>query len=158
MVAWRGSYCTYTPSDHQLKANNHCYFEFSIQSAPFRFLSDGLNDAFIQTLINDETQILPVAVSPIVLASPYRERTEVPEVDAAPLALIPQPNSVIAQDGAFTLTPNSVIAIASTLANDASDWFKQELRTHFELSLPEQEVGAITFRACLLYTSPSPRD
>ena len=34
-------------------------------------------------LSDDETQILPVAVSPIVLASPYRERSEVPEVDAA---------------------------------------------------------------------------
>lgn len=96
-----GSYCTYTPNDSELKANNHYYFEFSIQSAPFRFLSDGLNDAFIQTLTDDETQILPVDISPIVLASPYRERTEVPQVDAAPLALIPQPNSVTTQSGAF---------------------------------------------------------
>lgn len=141
-----GSYCTYTPNDSELKANNHYYFEFSIQSAPFRFLSDGLNDAFIQTLIDDETQILPVDISPIVLASPYRERTEVPQVDAAPLALIPQPNSVTTQSGAFPLTPSTALAITSALANDGGEWLKEELRTHFELSLPEQEVGAITFR------------
>jgi hexosaminidase len=141
-----GSYCTYTPNDCELKANNHCYFEFSIQSAPFRFISDGLNDAFIQTIINDEAQILPVAISPIVLASPYRERTEIPQVDNAPLALIPQPNSVTTQNGVFPLTPNTVLAITSALASDGGEWLKEELRTHFELSLPEQEVGAITFR------------
>ena len=75
-----GSFCSFKPNSPVLKANNHFYLEFSIQSAPFRFYSDGLNDAFIQSHHQGETSVLPVAISPIVLASPYRERNQIPEV------------------------------------------------------------------------------
>lgn len=118
-----------------LKANNHYYLEFSIQSAPFRFYSDGLNDAFIQSHHQGETSVLPVAISPIVLASPYRERNQIPEVSAAEVALIPQPNQIELKQGSFALSCESKIEIQSHLADKAASWLQQELLSTFEISL-----------------------
>ncbi|NOJ14950.1 beta-N-acetylhexosaminidase [Vibrio splendidus] len=135
-----GSYCSFKPSSPVLKANNHYYLEFSIQSAPFRFYSDGLNDAFIQSHHHGETSVLPVAISPIVLASPYRERNQIPEVSAAEVALIPQPNQIEFQQGSFALSSFALnndcrIEVQSHLADKAVSWFQQELLSTFELSL-----------------------
>ncbi|MDN3701081.1 family 20 glycosylhydrolase [Vibrio artabrorum] len=146
-----GSYCSFKPSSLVLMANNHYYFEFSIQSAPFRFYSDGLNDAFIQSHHQGETSVLPVAISPIVLASPYRERNQIPEVNAAQVALIPQPNQIELQPGNFTLTGECKIDAQSHLADKAVCWLQQELLSAFELSLSnalsKDESGDILFRS-----------
>ncbi|CAH7110336.1 Beta-hexosaminidase [Vibrio chagasii] len=146
-----GSFCSYQPSATVLKANNHYYLEFSIQSAPFRFYSDGLNDAFIQTHNQGETSVLPVAISPIVLASPYRERSQIPEVDAAAVALIPQPNQFELKQGGFALNKACTVEVQSHLAEKASTWLQQELLTTFELAvsaeLSPEENGDILLRS-----------
>ncbi|KZX62575.1 beta-hexosaminidase [Vibrio sp. HI00D65] len=146
-----GSFCSYQPNATVLKANNHYYLEFSIQSAPFRFYSDGLNDAFIQTHNQGETSVLPVAISPIVLASPYRERSQIPEVDAAAVALIPQPNQFKLKQGSFTLNKACKVEVQSHLAEKANAWLQQELLTTFELTvsteLSPEASGDILFRS-----------
>ncbi|MFZ3409365.1 beta-N-acetylhexosaminidase [Vibrio chagasii] len=146
-----GSFCSYQPSATVLKANNHYYLEFSIQSAPFRFYSDGLNDAFIQTHNQGETSVLPVAISPIVLASPYRERSQTPEVDAAAVALIPQPNQFELKQGSFALNKACKVEVQSHLAEKANAWLQQELLTTFELAvsaeLSPEASGDILFRS-----------
>ena len=146
-----GSFCSYQPSANVLKANNHYYLEFSIQSAPFRFYSDGLNDAFIQTHNQEETSVLPVAISPIVLASPYRERSQIPEVDAAAVALIPQPNQFELKQGSFALNNACKVEVQSHLAEKASAWLQQELLTTFELAvsteLSPEASGDILFHS-----------
>ncbi|MGF1709208.1 family 20 glycosylhydrolase [Vibrio kagoshimensis] len=140
-----GSFCSFTPDTTQLKANNHFYFEFSIQSAPFRFYSDGLNEAFIQSQVQGETQVLPITISPIVLASPYRERSTIEDVESAQIAIIPQPNSLTQHSGSFTLTPESGLLVKTTLAKSAITWLTQELNDCFGLHVNESASGSITF-------------
>ena len=140
-----GSFCSFTPDTTQLKANNHFYFEFSIQSAPFRFYSDGLNEAFIQSQVRGETQVLPITISPIVLASPYRERSTIEDVESAQIAIIPQPNSLTQHSGSFTLTPESGLLVKTTLAKSAVTWLTQELNDCFGLQVNESASGSITF-------------
>ncbi|WP_394247684.1 beta-N-acetylhexosaminidase [Vibrio profundi] len=143
-----GSFCSVHSESSVLKANHHFYCEFSIQSAPFRFYSDGFNDAFIKHIKNGEPQTIPVDVSPIVLASPYRERSSIPEVSAAPMALIPQPNSCELKNGRFTLSPGSLIQVESSLANNATQWLQQELDSNFSLQLDTtSEKGSIQFKS-----------
>lgn len=143
-----GSFCSVHSESSVLKANHHFYCEFSIQSAPFRFYSDGFNDAFIKYIKNGEPQIIPVDVSPIVLASPYRERSSIPEVSTAPMALIPQPNSCELKNGRFTLSPDSLIQVESSLANNATQWLQQELDSNFSLQLDTtNEKGSIQFKS-----------
>ena len=140
-----GSFCSFTPDTTQLKANNHFYFEFSIQSAPFRFYSDGLNEAFIQSQVQGETQVLPITISPIVLASPYRERSTIEDVESAQIAIIPQPNSLTQESGSFSLTPASGLLVKTTLATNAVTWLTQELSNCFSLQINESTSGSITF-------------
>ncbi|MGF1756221.1 family 20 glycosylhydrolase, partial [Vibrio makurazakiensis] len=140
-----GSYCSLSSNEATLKANHHFYCEFSINSAPFRFYSDGLNDAFIQKTANEHTQIIPVDISPIVLASPYRERSVIPDVQAAPLALIPQPNECEIKNGIFILNEHVQLTVHSSLADNASNWLQQELQQYFELELPISNHGSLLF-------------
>lgn len=99
-----GSFCKLTPDSNQvLKANNHYYVEFSIGTAPFRFITDGLDDAAIFVDDGKNTHFLDVSISPIVLASPYSERTSIPRVAPSELSLIPKPESVQRFDGQFNL-------------------------------------------------------
>ncbi|MDN3615082.1 beta-N-acetylhexosaminidase [Vibrio gallaecicus] len=140
-----GSFCSFTPDTTQLKANNHFYFEFSIQSAPFRFYSDGLNEAFIQSQVQGETQVLPITISPIVLASPYRECSTIEDVESAQIAIIPQPNSLTQESGSFSLTPASGLLVKTTLATNAVTWLTQELNDCFGLHVNESASGSITF-------------
>ncbi|KWU00576.1 beta-N-acetylhexosaminidase [Vibrio toranzoniae] len=141
-----GSFCSFKPSSSVLKANNHYYLEFSIQSAPFRFYSDGLNDAFIQSNSKGEASVLPVAISPIVLASPYSERSQLPAVSASRLALIPRPNKLKVDQGHFELNSNCKVEIKSHLADNAVTWLEQELLSTFDLSLTTKNSGNILFR------------
>ncbi len=91
-------------------------------------------------------------ISPIVLASPYRERN-VPEVSAAEVALIPQPNQIELKQGSFALS-ESKIEIQSHLADEAAS-YQQELLSTFEISLSNKpstelskgESGDILFRS-----------
>jgi len=143
-----GSFCSVHSESSVLKANHHFYCEFSIQSAPFRFYTDGFNDAFIQHSKDGKSQIIPVDVPPIVLASPYRERSSIPEVSAAPIALIPQPNSCQLKNGRFTLAADTLIQVESSLANNAVQWLQQELDSTFSLQLDTtNQTGSVQFKS-----------
>ncbi|MBA5762199.1 beta-N-acetylhexosaminidase [Vibrio sp. 404] len=125
-----GSFCTVTPEVSTLKANQHYYCEFSINTAPLRYYTDGFKDALV--LECDGEIKHPVVVTPIALASPYRERSELPEVEACQLALVPKPNKVDLQEGHYLLSPNSQITLQSIRAEKAATWLQVELESLYD--------------------------
>lgn len=147
-----GCYCSVTPDVATLKANHHFYCEFSVQTAPFRFLTDGFNDAFIQ--INrsnshntENKELLPVVITPIVLASPYREREDIPQVEANKVALIPQPNKSNFFDGYYRLSSDSQITLKASHADHAATWLQEELEHLFEYHFKAIGKGDVLFRS-----------
>ncbi|MGF1906846.1 beta-N-acetylhexosaminidase [Aliivibrio salmonicida] len=141
-----GSFCKLTPEEKQvLKANNHYYIEFTIATAPFRFISDGLDDASIFITQDDKNYFLDVSISPIVLASPYSERTQISRVAPAELSLIPKPESVQRLDGQFVLSNKTSLEIQTHLANGASQWLIEELAAITSQELAIKNTGNIVF-------------
>lgn len=142
-----GSFCKLIPNTHQvLKANNHYYVEFSIGTAPFRFISDGLDDAAIFIADSEKPQFLEVSISPIVLASPHTESTQIPRVAPAELSLIPKPESVQRLDGLFDLNDIS-LEIQTHLADGAATWLSEELQSITSKKHPINADGQIIFIA-----------
>ncbi|MUJ30149.1 family 20 glycosylhydrolase [Aliivibrio fischeri] len=143
-----GSFCKLTPDAHQvLKANNHYYVEFSIGTAPFRFITDGLDDATIFIDDGKNTHFLDVSISPIVLASPYSERTSIPRVAPSELSLIPKPESVQRLDGQFNLKDKISLETQTHLAQGAAQWLSDELENMTSLKYPIKSQGQIQFIA-----------
>ncbi len=132
-----GSYCSVTPDIGTLEANQHYYCEFSINTAPLRFYTDGLKDALI--IANNGEVKHPVVLTPIALASPFRDRTELPQVEAQELAVIPKPNKLERFEGAFQLTQSSQITLQATLAEKAATWLQSELERLYDFSA--QTIG-----------------
>ncbi|MGF1903259.1 beta-N-acetylhexosaminidase, partial [Aliivibrio sifiae] len=142
-----GSFCKLIPNANQiLKANNHYYVEFSIGTAPFRFISDGLDDAAIFIADSEKPQFLEVSISPIVLASPHTARTQIPRVAPAELSLIPKPESVQRLDGLFDLNDIS-LEIQTHLADGAATWLSEELQSITSKKHPINADGQIIFIA-----------
>ncbi|WP_282177235.1 beta-N-acetylhexosaminidase [Vibrio nereis] len=139
-----GSFCTVTPDETVLEANQHYYCEFSIGNAPLRFYSDGLKDALI--LAEGKAITSPVILTPIALASPYRERTELPSVDANRLALIPKPNHTELRDGHFNISASSQITLQAALAEKAAMWLQEELVSLFAFESKAIGQSDILFR------------
>ena len=122
-----GSFCTVTPEANVLAANEHYYCEFSIRTAPLRYYTDGFKDALV--IVQNGQATHPVSVTPISLASPYRDRSSVPFVDANELPLIPKPNEITLLDGHYLLSPNSQITLQANLAEKAATWLQVELES-----------------------------
>ncbi|MGY3570712.1 beta-N-acetylhexosaminidase [Vibrio paucivorans] len=139
-----GSFCTLEPNNTHLKANAHFYCEFSITTAPLRFYTDGIKDAFIQ--FNNSSARHPVVVTPIVLASPYKERTHITPVDAATLNIIPKPNQYEIYDGQYTLSNDSQITLQASGAEEAANWLQQELSSLFDFKMKPIGKGDILYR------------
>lgn len=139
-----GSFCTVTPSRTTLTANQHYYCEFSTNTAPLRFYTDGLKDALL--LADGKTITSQVTLTPIVLASPYKERTKLPVVDTHELALIPRPNKVEQSDGYFTLSSSSQITLQTPLAENAATWLQEEMARIFGFSSKAIGKSDILFR------------
>lgn len=139
-----GSFCMVTPSSNLLSANQHYYCEFSIGNAPLRFYTDGLKDALI--LAEGKAITSPVTLTPIALASPYRERSELPAVEASTLPLIPMPNKLEQREGFFTLSPSSQITLQAALAEKAATWLQQELNRLFGFTSKAIGQSDILFR------------
>lgn len=137
-----GSFCTLTPAVQTLPANQHFYCEFSINTAPLRFYTDGLKDALL--CVGD--QHYPVTVTPLALATPYRERSQIPETDTATLALLPRPNNVEQFEGYYPLASNSQITVQSRLAENAAVWLQEELTRLHDLSLSPIGKGDLVYR------------
>jgi hexosaminidase len=137
-----GSYCILTPNTQVLKANGHFYCEFVIGTAPFRFYTDGLKDAILFNIDSDERY--EVAITPIMLASPYRQRSEVPQVEASDIAIIPKPNKVETDLGHYMFSSKSQITLQANDAEGAATWLQQELEQLFNFKA--QSVGHADIR------------
>lgn len=147
-----GCYCSVTPDTAVLKANHHFYCEFSVQTAPFRFLTDGFNDAFIQVTSSDDENdsgktLLPAVITPIVLASPYREREDIPTVVTSDMPLIPQPNNMTVLDGHYPLSSDSQITLKAAHADHAATWLQEELIHLFDYQFKAVGKGDVLFRS-----------
>lgn len=139
-----GSFCTVAPEVSLLKANEYYYCEFTISTAPLRYYTDGFKDALI--VERDGAVKHPVAVTPISLASPYRERSELPDVKINRLALIPKPNKIDLQDGHYLLSPNSQITLQSVRAEKAATWLQVELQSLYDFKTNPIGHSDILFR------------
>lgn len=139
-----GSFCTVAPSNNLLSANQHYYCEFSIGNAPLRFYTDGLKDALI--LVEGKAITSPVTLTPIALASPYRDRSELPVVEASTLALIPMPNKLEQREGFFKLSSSSQITLQAALAEKAATWLQHELNRLFGFTSKTIGQSDILFR------------
>ncbi|WP_070962321.1 beta-N-acetylhexosaminidase [Vibrio sonorensis] len=139
-----GSFCTIFPDQEILPANQHFYCEFSINTAPLRFYTDGFKDALI---CNTQGEALfPVDITPIALASPFKERSSIPDVDSAELAVIPKPNKMERFTGEFTLTANSQITLQASTSEKAATWLQEELQRIYQFNTPSIGQSDILYR------------
>ncbi len=119
-----GGLCTFLPQDNQtLSANSHYYVEFGCHTAAFQLLDDGFDDAIIQTAAGS----IPVALTPVALKSPSKQKTPVPEVAANLCGIIPQPQNIQPMDGQFDLNQTLVFQSHSSQAKSALNWLANEL-------------------------------
>lgn len=122
-----GSFCTFLPKSKTIKANNYFYTEFIIKTAPFRFHSDGIDDAFIQTQDSTGPRKIAVELPPLALASPHKERTQVPNVTPASMSLIPKPNQIELLSEPDIHCAALILNSDNDTAKQAMMWFKEEL-------------------------------
>ncbi|EHZ2844941.1 beta-N-acetylhexosaminidase [Vibrio vulnificus] len=142
-----GSFCQLTPDSLVLPANHHFYCEFTVLTNPFRFYSDGLNEAFVEYHHEGEQVRSNVDVTPIVLASPYRERETIAPTLASAYSLLPKANALHVDAGHFSLTPSSAITCQSALADSAVTWFMDEVARLHQFKLATSEAGEIVYRS-----------
>ncbi|EHZ7342229.1 family 20 glycosylhydrolase [Vibrio vulnificus] len=142
-----GSFCQLTPDSLVLPANHHFYCEFTVLTNPFRFYSDGLNEAFVVYHHEGEQVRSNVDVTPIVLASPYRERETIAPTLASAYSLLPKANALHVDAGHFSLTPSSAITCQSALADSAVTWLMDEMARLHQFKLATSEVGEIIYRS-----------
>ncbi|MGR2847232.1 family 20 glycosylhydrolase [Vibrio vulnificus] len=142
-----GSFCQLTPDSLVLPANHHFYCEFTVLTNPFRFYSDGLNEAFVEYHHEGEQVRSNVDVTPIVLASPYRERETIAPTLASAYSLLPKANALHVDAGHFSLTPSSAITCQSALADSAVTWLIDEVARLHQFKLATSEAGEIVYRS-----------
>ncbi|EIX4888384.1 beta-N-acetylhexosaminidase [Vibrio vulnificus] len=142
-----GSFCQLTPDSLVLPANHHFYCEFTVLTNPFRFYSDGLNEAFVEYHHEGEQVRSNVDVTPIVLASPYRERETIAPTLASAYSLLPKANALHVDAGHFSLTPSSAITCQSALADSAVTWLMDEVARLHQFILATSEAGEIVYRS-----------
>ncbi|GEM73944.1 beta-N-acetylhexosaminidase [Vibrio sagamiensis] len=142
-----GSFCTLTPQSMILLANHHYYCEFSIGSNPLRYYSDGFKEAIVDFMVDGHPKRNSVAVTPIVLASPYRERSVIPVVDCSEPALIPKPNHIEMHSLSFCFEQNSGVAVHTDLALSARTWLLEELQRLHHITLSYSNSGTILFKS-----------
>ncbi|ELU4010186.1 beta-N-acetylhexosaminidase [Vibrio vulnificus] len=142
-----GSFCQLTPDSLVLPANHHFYCEFTVLTNPFRFYSDGLNEAFVEYHHEGEQVRSNVDVTPIVLASPYRERETIAPTLASAYSLLPKANALHVDAGHFSLTLSSAITCQSALADSAVTWLMDEVARLHQFKLATSEAGEIVYRS-----------
>lgn len=142
-----GSFCTLKPESMVLAANHNFYCEFSIGSNPFRYYSDGLNEALVDFVVNGNSQRAEVDVTPIVLASPYRERSDIPPSLIHAQPLLPKPNHIEVHESYFSLHNRVGISTYSDLANSAKDWLLDELKRIHQFELTVSNNSQVIFKS-----------
>ncbi|UYI46559.1 family 20 glycosylhydrolase [Vibrio natriegens] len=142
-----GSFCSLKPEGLVLAANHNFYCEFSIGSNPFRYYSDGLNEALVDFVVNGNTQRAEVDVTPIVLASPYRERSDIPPSMIHAQPLLPKPNHIEVNESYFSLHNRVGISTYSDLANSAKDWLLDELKRIHQFELTTSNNSQVIFKS-----------
>ncbi|WP_428771391.1 beta-N-acetylhexosaminidase [Vibrio sp.] len=140
-----GSLCTLRPEMTSLAANQHYYCEFSIKTAPLRFYSDGFKQAQICDL-NGQPRF-DVSLSAIALASPYRQRSQLPSIAASDCALIPKPNQIQFGNGEFHFHRRSQITLGCAQGESAALWLKQELNALYGMEFSAIGQSDIRFRS-----------
>ncbi|MCW8347995.1 family 20 glycosylhydrolase [Vibrio sp. ZSDZ65] len=130
-ITQTGSFCTLELTDSVLYSNHHVYIEFSILTAPFRFLSDGIKEAYLDT---DSLSRETVSVSPIVLKHGYDKHTTVPNVIAHKHQLIPHPEQITFTDGHFELSRYSQISWDHPDNKGAAGWLQEEVERLFAMT------------------------
>ncbi|MBR9788776.1 MAG: beta-N-acetylhexosaminidase [Vibrionaceae bacterium] len=142
-----GSFCTLKPEGMVLAANHNFYCEFSIGSDPFRYYSDGLKEALVDFVVNGNAQRAEVDVTPIVLASPYRERSDIPSSQVHAQPLLPKPNQIAVHDRYFSLHNRVGISIYSDLAVSAKNWLLDELKRIHQFELTPSNNSQVIFKS-----------
>lgn len=138
-----GTFCNLNVNETPLYANNHVYVEFCTATSAFNLLSDGINDAYLDT--DAQTQ-LPVAVSPIVLGAVDDRRVSLPEVGAGRHALIPHPQYMEFGESVFELTRYSQICVEDQSMQCVANWLSEEVERLFGLSHKSIGQQDIRFR------------
>lgn len=142
-----GSFCTLKPERQVLEANHHYYCEFSIGSNPFRYYSDGFNEATVDFIVDGQSQRANVDVTPIVLASPYKERCDIPPSDSHAQPLLPKPNHIEINDHSFRFDEQVGIASYTDLASTAKEWLLEELKRIHQFEIASSNSGKILFKS-----------
>ncbi len=142
-----GSFCTLKPEGMVLAANHNFYCEFSIGSDPFRYYSDGLKEALVDFVVNGNAQRVEVDVTPIVLASPYRERSAIPSSQVQAQPLLPKPNQIEVKDSYFSLHRFVGIGTYSDLAVSAKNWLLDELKRIHQFELTPSNNSQVIFKS-----------
>ncbi|WP_117233676.1 beta-N-acetylhexosaminidase [Vibrio maerlii] len=127
-----GSYCVVTPNNNHLKANEHFYCEFTMNTAPLRFHSDGFDDAFVEVNANGNPLRLPVMIAPPVLASPHKQRSSIPSTEPAAMAIIPKPNNIVHLSEQAIELSILEIRLSTNKAKLATNWFKDQASSTFQ--------------------------
>ena len=143
-----GAYCVIQPPQETiLLANHHYYVEFGCHTAPFQLLSDGFDDAFIQMKNNGEivNVNVNVAITPIALASAYRQSSSIPVVAANFEGIIPNPQSQQSRQGHFNLTQTIVFQFYSNQAQSALTWLAEEFSGILDNTIKMSSQGNVCF-------------
>ncbi|NLS12753.1 beta-N-acetylhexosaminidase [Vibrio sp. SM6] len=142
-----GSFCQLKPDTLVLAANHHYYCEFSVGSFPFRYHTDGILDAFVESEQQGQKVRVPVALTPLVLNSPHTERSFVPSVIANELALLPHPNQLQRDNGHFVVKRTLGVACHSELATSATQWLIDEFARIHQMKLSNSRNGLLIMKS-----------
>ncbi len=123
-----GSYCVL--SYHApISAERPLVFEFDTNTAPMRFLSNNFIDAFATVGIDAPSDKLHnIELKPIQLATPYTQRSHVPEVEAASVGLIPKPNQLELHNEHWILPKSVTVSHSDERSLAPFKWLEQESR------------------------------
>ncbi|PWI32093.1 beta-hexosaminidase [Vibrio albus] len=146
-----GSFYTYQPGpETTLTANGHFYLEFSVNTAPFRYLSDGIIEAFIQHPESGDST--PVDVTSVALLSPYHKRSAITECTHTGAPVIPAPQSLIHHEDVCLLSSRIQLSIGSNDAKHAAKWLKIQAK-QYQIHLVQQSTKT-TAASIRFITSP----
>ncbi len=126
-----GSYCSITPEkNNEIAAGSSHYFEFLVNTPPFRLISDGIKDAVIQTQVSR----IPLEITPLSLLSLNAAKTSIPDVKPAELALLPLPNNLVRLHGNLVIE-NQLVISSEQLSDTATSWFCEEIQQNNNIKI-----------------------
>ncbi|MDR9828414.1 beta-N-acetylhexosaminidase [Vibrio sp. FNV 38] len=134
-----GSHCIYSPIHSDLQANTSLYIEFSVNTFPLRYLSDGLKGASL--LLKGTDTLVPVTVTPAVLVSPTNQKINIEHVTPYKYPLIPMPNRLDELTGRLEIKPGLSLIASHPLSINAITWLTQESKRIHNLDFTQASKG-----------------